>query len=90
MNVEEYIASGVLEAVVLGVATDQEQRAAQCLSGIYPEIAEVLENYSSGLESFAIKTAVAPPAGLKSLIFFNNLVIEFFFFIVFFSRFQNL
>jgi len=65
MNVAEYIASGVLEAVVLGTATEQEQREVQCLSSIYPEIAEALAELREGLEGLAEATATPPPPELK-------------------------
>ena len=53
---------------MLGTATDQEQRAVQCLSGIYPEIAEALAELREGLEGYANVHAVEPPAELKSSI----------------------
>lgn len=68
MNVEAYIESGVLEAVVLGVATEQEQREVQCMASIYPEIGQALDQLREGLESMAEAAAVPPPADLKAAI----------------------
>lgn len=65
MDVKEYISSGILESYVLGAASDQEQRAVQCLSKIYPEIAEALRALEADMETFAQSLAKAPPTALK-------------------------
>lgn len=68
MNVQEYIATGILEAYVAGDVTDQERREVACLSSIYPEIKEALTQLEDDLEQLARSQAMNPPAGLKESI----------------------
>lgn len=68
MNVNEYIASGILEAYVAGQVTDQERQEVQCLSKIYPEIKAELEELELGMEAFAMSHSMAPPPELKSAV----------------------
>ena len=68
MDVKEYISSGILESYVLGAASDQEQREVQCLSSIYPEIAEALRALEADMETFAQSLAKEPPSELKQKI----------------------
>lgn len=66
MNVDSYIASGVIEAVVLGVASEQEQREVQCMAKIYPEIQAELTALQEALEGYANAHAQPVPEGLKA------------------------
>lgn len=66
MNVTEYIASGILESYVMGVVSDQERREVECLSSVYPEIRQELDQLSSALESYALLHSVEPPASIKT------------------------
>ena len=50
MNVPEYIASGILESYVTGAVSDQERREVECMSAIYPEIRQELDELASSLE----------------------------------------
>ena len=68
MNVPEYIASGILESYVLGAVSEQEQREVNCLSSIYPEIQEELDQLTLAFEQYALLNSVEPPAGLKDTI----------------------
>jgi len=68
LDVNEYISSGILESYVLGAASNQEQREVQCLSSIYPEIAEALQALNNDMENFAQSLAQAPPSSLKEKI----------------------
>lgn len=60
MNTKEYIASGILEAYVLGTCSAQEQQEVACLSKIYPEIQQELAALELAFESYL--RADAPPA----------------------------
>lgn len=62
MNLKEYISSGILESYVLGAASPQEQQEVECMSHIYPEIAEELEKLRSSIEVMATEMAQTPPA----------------------------
>lgn len=65
MDINAYIASGVLENYVMGLASEQERLEVQCMSKIYPEIAEELHALESALENYAVQNAIAPPAQIK-------------------------
>lgn len=68
MDIEAYISSGILEAYVLGNASDKERREVECLSSIHEEIAKELEAIRSSMESYALAEAVTPPAALRDRI----------------------
>ncbi|MBI3239492.1 MAG: anti-sigma factor [Flavobacteriia bacterium] len=68
VDVKEYIASGILESVVLGFASEQEMREVSCLSHIYPEIKAELESIEQAFEKMAVEGAVEPSVELKATI----------------------
>jgi len=68
MNTSEYIASGILEAYVLGSITPQEKQEVECLSKIYPEIKTELTAIEETMETYAKMHEVKPSAQLKSKI----------------------
>jgi anti-sigma-K factor RskA len=65
VNTKKYIASGIIEKYVLGQASVQEQKEVECLSSIYPEIKEALQNIESDLLVTANAFAQEPPKELK-------------------------
>ncbi|MFD1140197.1 anti-sigma factor [Larkinella insperata] len=66
MNTKEYIESGILEEYVLGTVNPQEKREVECLSSIYPEIRQELDNLSAALEQYALSLRHEPPADIKA------------------------
>jgi hypothetical protein len=68
MDIREYIASGILETYAMGAATSQERQEVECMSHIYPEIAEELKNVETALEKYAESIAKTPPSDLKGKI----------------------
>ncbi|MGV3560172.1 anti-sigma factor [Larkinella arboricola] len=66
MNTKEYIESGILEEYVLGTVSPQEKREVECLSGIYPEIRQELDQLSAALEQYALSLRHEPPADIKA------------------------
>lgn len=68
VDVKEYISSGILEAVVLGMGSDQEVREVQCLSKIYPEIMEEFRAIEQALAKMAEEDAVEPTQELKAIV----------------------
>lgn len=68
VDVKEYIASGILESVVLGLASEQEKQEVSCLSHIYPEIREELKAVEQAFEKLAFEHAVAPAASVRESI----------------------
>lgn len=65
VDVKEYISTGIIESVVLGLASEQEVREVSCLSHIYPEIKAEVEAVSRAFEKRAFESAVPPAAELK-------------------------
>ncbi|MBC8155362.1 MAG: anti-sigma factor [Bacteroidetes bacterium] len=68
MNLPEYIESGILESYVLGAVSDQERQEVNCLSAVYPEIREELDQLMLAFEEYATMNSVEPPAELKNSI----------------------
>ncbi|CAN5225906.1 hypothetical protein BH09BAC4_BH09BAC4_34130 [soil metagenome] len=66
MNVTEYIASGILESYVMGAVSDQERREVECLSSIYPDVRQELDQLSVALEQYTQLHSVEPPASVKA------------------------
>lgn len=55
----------------MGFVSEQEQREVQCLSKIYPEINEALRQAEDLMGTWALESAMEPPAGLKEKIMAN-------------------
>lgn len=68
MEINEYIASGIIERYVLGSASEQEQREVSCMSHIYPEIEAEVRRLQGSIEKLAEQLAVEPPVSLKAKI----------------------
>ena len=68
MNTQEYIASGVLESYVLGLANENEIAEIEALALKSPEIKAEIRAIEDALESYAFANAQAPPAHLKGQI----------------------
>jgi len=65
VNIKEYISSGVIEAYVLGIATDDEVREIEQLKTQYPELLIAIQEQEALLGQYAQAHAVAPPPHLK-------------------------
>lgn len=68
MNIEEYISSGIVEAYVLGVATDEEVREIEQLMTQHPELVAAIREQEDVLINYAKENAVTPPPQLKQTI----------------------
>lgn len=68
MDIKEYIASGIIEAYVMGLASEEEVRILECVQKNNPEVRQAILEAQSTLEDFASQQAIAPPAELKSTI----------------------
>lgn len=68
MNVKEYIASGIIESYVMGLATEAERQEFEALCAQYPEIAEARTAYEVSLEEQLLKDAVPAPKFLQQQI----------------------
>jgi anti-sigma-K factor RskA len=68
VNIKEYIASGIVESYVLGLASEAEQQEFEKACQQYREIAEARNSFELALESQLLKEAIPPPIGLKDKI----------------------
>jgi len=68
VNIKEYIASGIIESYVLGLASDQERAEFEQLVIQYPELAEARLRFESELEKQAFASAINPPGNVKEKI----------------------
>ncbi|MET1054045.1 MAG: hypothetical protein ABWY16_01960 [Pedobacter sp.] len=63
VKINEYIESGVLEAYVLGSASEAETRELLYLKAKHPQVSEALRALETDLEHIAQKMAITPPPG---------------------------
>lgn len=63
MKIKDYIESGILEAYVLGSASEAEEKELLRLKTQYPQIQDALAELESDLERIAQHMAIAPPPG---------------------------
>lgn len=75
MDINSYIASGILESYVLGSTTPEETVEVEQMAVKYPTIKAELRAIEDVLESYAFDHAEAPPAHLKNQIW-NALVAD--------------
>lgn len=68
VDVNEYIASGILESTALGLSSEQDAQAVSCLKKIYPEIQEEYASIERTLEQLALDAAIQPAAEMKERI----------------------
>jgi anti-sigma-K factor RskA len=68
VDIKEYISSGVIEAYVLGIATDDEVREIEQLKTQYPELLVAIQEQEELLGQYALAHSVAPPPQLKQSI----------------------
>ncbi|MDQ8006191.1 MAG: anti-sigma factor [Pedobacter sp.] len=68
MDIKEYISSGIIEAYVMGLASEEEVRILECIQTHSPEVKQAILDAQSILEDFASREAIAPPPALKSAI----------------------
>ncbi|QNF35363.1 anti-sigma factor [Adhaeribacter swui] len=68
MNIQEYIASGVLELYATGLLTPPEKVEVERMAELYPEVKAELAAISDTLDTYAQLHALEPPADLKAKI----------------------
>ena len=69
MNVKEYIASGIVESYVMGLASSEEMAEFERMCAAHSEVRLAREAFEQQLEQQALKHGVKPPPSLKSKIF---------------------
>lgn len=65
MNIQEYIASGIIESYVLGLASPEERVEFEQYCTRYPELVEARTSFELALEQQALSAATAPPAFIR-------------------------
>ena len=68
VDINEYIASGILESVTLGLASPQEVQEVACLSKIYPEIQAEFIRVQKRCEEMMLESAQAPDSSIRASI----------------------
>jgi hypothetical protein len=66
VDINEYIASGILESVTLGLASPQEVQEVACLSKIYPEIQAEFVRIQKSCEEMMFESAQAPNPAIRA------------------------
>ena len=66
VDINEYIASGILESVTLGLASPQEVQEVECLSKIYPEIRAEFVRIQKSFEEAMIESGQAPDPAIRA------------------------
>lgn len=65
VDINEYIASGILESVTLGLASPQEVQEVACLSKIYPEIQAEFIRVQKRCEELMLENAQTPDPSVR-------------------------
>jgi len=68
VDINEYIASGILESVTLGIASPQEAQEVACLSQIYPEIMAEFLRIQKRYEEMVVESGTAPDPAIRASI----------------------
>ena len=68
MDIKEYISSGIIEAYVLGLATEEEVSVLDCIRQKHPEVQEAILEAQLLLEDLATEQALSPAPELKDQI----------------------
>lgn len=66
MEIKDYISSGAIESAVLGVASQKDAKAADCLRKIYPEVQQEWEEVEQTIEMIAVAHAIQPENDIKA------------------------
>lgn len=65
MDTQAYISSGVIEAYVMGLASEEEIQILECVQKHNAEVKQAVLNAQIAIEGFVTREAVTPPAHLK-------------------------
>lgn len=68
MDIKSYISSGIIEACLTGIASEEDVRQMEILSKKYPEIKSEIDKVQQTLTQFSLRYAVEPPKHLKNAI----------------------
>ena len=68
MNLKEYIASGIIESYVMGLATGSERAEFEQMCAQYPELVAERRKFEESLETYASEQSMQPPKEVKAKI----------------------
>ena len=68
MNLKEYIASGIIESYVMGLASETERAEFEQMCAQHPELVAERRKFEESLETYASEQAVRPPTEVKAKI----------------------
>jgi anti-sigma-K factor RskA len=68
VNLNEYIASGIIESYVMGLASVSERAEFEQMCAQYPELVAERRKFEESLETYASEQAVRPPQEVKAKI----------------------
>jgi anti-sigma-K factor RskA len=69
VNLKDYIASGIIESYVMGLASESERAEFEQMCAQYPELVAERRKFEESLEAFASGQAETPPAEVRAKIF---------------------
>ncbi|PWK26793.1 hypothetical protein LV89_02302 [Arcicella aurantiaca] len=65
MNTQAYIESGILEAYLIGIASDDDVKEVEAMQTTYPEISLALNNLQTDIIQHFNTSAITPPPVLR-------------------------
>jgi anti-sigma-K factor RskA len=68
VNLQEYIASGIIESYVMGLASETERAEFEQMCARHPELVAERRKFEESLEAYASEQAVRPPKEVKAKI----------------------
>ena len=68
MNLKEYIASGIIESYVMGIASEAERTEFEQMCAQYPELVAERRKFEESLEAYASEQSMRPPKEVKAKI----------------------
>jgi len=68
VNLKDYIASGIIESYVMGLASESERAEFEQMCAQYPELVAERRKFEESLEAFASRQAERPPVEVKAKI----------------------
>ena len=66
MNIQDYISSGIIQAYVLGLASEEERTEFERLAALHPELQQARDAFEKSLEQHAMDNGVTPPQKVKA------------------------
>jgi anti-sigma-K factor RskA len=68
VNLKEYIASGIIESYVMGLASESERAEFEQMCAQHPELVAERRKFEESLEAYAAEQAIRPPQEVKAKI----------------------